>query len=292
MTRARFNTCFILAPIGVDTSVLRQTLEEKSIRWFDQTSVKVGSNWIDAIESALTRSDFVCAVLPEGQHENVLFELGIAYARRKPILAFVGSSASLPSDILSLTYVRADPKDRAAIQTALRTFLAYATETPIRKSQWPQPKRGLPSKESFLPPSAAHAAQEFEQKTAALLQKGGFIVSWPTERRDKGADFAVWIDELQHSIGNPLLVEVKAGKLSMKKIREAASQLRAHVAKTHGRCALLVYWDQQNRKFPALSVEWPLVFHLSGAALTRLVKEGRLPDELIRLRNAAVHREV
>jgi hypothetical protein len=290
MAKSRFNTCFILAPIGVDTSVVRRTLEERSIQWFDQTNLKPGSRWADAIEDALTRSDFVCVVLPEGRHGNVLFELGIAYAKRKPILAIVESPTGLPSDIFSLTYVRANPKDQAAVQSALRTFLEHATVGTIRKSQRSQPKRGVPkSKELIFPPSAA---QKFEQKTAALLEKGGFIVSRPTEGHDKGADFAVWIDDLQHSLGNPMLVEVKAGNLSINRIREAASELRAHVEKTHGGCALLVYWDKQNRKFPAVSAEWPLVFQLSGTALTRLVRRGRLPDELIRLRNAAVHGEV
>jgi hypothetical protein len=291
MTRTRFKTCFISAPLGVDTSVLRRTLEEKSIRWFDQTSLEPGGDWLDAIDRAVTRSDFMCVVLPEGQHPNILFELGIAYARRKPILAFVGSSSALPSDMLSLTYVCADPKNAATVQSTLATFLEHASDKPLGRTVRAPAKMGMKSKPSPPPPPSS-IGQEFERRTAALLQEAGFIVSWPTERRDQGADLAVWIDELQHVLGNPLLVEVKAGDMSTARLSEAASRLREYVARTQGRCALLVYWDRRNREFPSVFSGWPLVFQLSGSALTRLVRRRRLPAELLRLRNAAVHSEV
>ena len=150
------------------------------------------------------------------------------------------------------------------------------------------PKRRAKSKPYTLPPASA-TAREFEQRTADFLREAAFILSEPSESRDQGADFAVWIDEVQHSLGNPLLVEVKAGDLSGPRLEEATSQLRHYVAKTHGRCGLVVYWDRQSRDFPAVSVGWPLVFRLSGRTLARLASQGLLAQELVRLRNDAVH---
>jgi hypothetical protein len=242
---------------------------------------------LEVLDKEISRSDFVCVVLPEERQGNIFFELGMAYAKRKPILAFIGSPLQLPSDILTLTYFRADPTNQEAVRLALGTFLEHATLTAVGRTRKPSAKIGLPKEGAtgVVPVSAA----EFEQQTATLLQKAGFIVSGPTELRDQGADFAVWIDELEHSLGNPLLVEVKAGDLSAGRLRDAASRLRQYVAKTHGRCALLIYWDMHNREFPLVSAEWPLILQLSGTALTRLVSEGQLVQELIRLRNAAVH---
>jgi hypothetical protein len=216
-----------------------------------------------------------------------MFEIGIAYAKRKPILAFVGSPLQLPIDILSLTYVRSDPTDPTAVHRALNTFLEHAkpTTSPRRRARSIKPKReGTPLR--GVPPASGF---ELERRTADLLQQAGFIVSGLSDHRTRGADFAVWIDELDQSLGNPLLVEVKAGDLSTGRLRDAASQLRHHVAKTHGRCALLVYWDRSNREFTSVSTEWPLILQLSGGTLTRLVSQGRLVQELVRLRNAAVH---
>src|SRR5271168_4121056 len=97
VTESRFKTCFISASFGVDTSVLRRSLTDFGIQWFDQTSLRPGLSWADAVDGAMATADFVCAVVTEGGQTNILFELGIAFAKRKPILAFVGKSATLPA---------------------------------------------------------------------------------------------------------------------------------------------------------------------------------------------------
>jgi hypothetical protein len=76
----RFKSCFISAPFGADTSVLRQILEEKGIRWHDQTDVRAGGSWLDVVDTAMTRSDFVCVILPTESHRaNALTKAGISY---------------------------------------------------------------------------------------------------------------------------------------------------------------------------------------------------------------------
>ena len=136
MRRTRFKSCFISAPFGADTSILREILDEKGIGWHDQTDVRAGGSWLDALDTAMTRSDFVCVVLPTERHrENVLFELVIAWARRKPVLAFLGSSLSLPSDIVGLTYFRVDSTNREAVRSVLDAFLAHASPTPPNEAE-------------------------------------------------------------------------------------------------------------------------------------------------------------
>lgn len=296
VTELRFKTCFISASFGVDTSVLRRALQARGIRWSDQTGLQPGLNWAGAVDKAMTTADFVCVVLPEGGQGNILFELGIAYARRKPILAFGGKSANLPTDVMSLTYFRVEASDVEAVDYALGTFLAHASEQPLGEVSVPRSKRDSAHRADIVVhPAGIVPGSEFEQRTAALLEEAGFIVSRPSERRasDHGADLAVWIEELQnYSLGNPLLVEVKAGDLTRGRIRDAALRLRSYVEKTHGRSGLLVYWDRENREFPQVEKGWPLIFQLSGDALTQLIREERLPEELIRLRNAAAHGEV
>jgi hypothetical protein len=53
-----------------------------------------------------------------------------------------------------------------------------------------------------------------------------------------------------------------------------------------------VYWDSEKREYPTTVTGWPLVFQLSGEVFTQLLRLGKLPEELIRLRNAAIHGEV
>jgi nucleoside 2-deoxyribosyltransferase len=287
MTRPKFRRCFISAPFGADTTSLRQALEEKGIRWSDQTSLTPGTSWLDVLTREISRSDFVCAVVPMEREGNILFELGIAYAKGKPILAFVASTARFPADIYSLTYVRSDAKDPANLRLALNAFLEHASTASPQRKRTVVRKEQTPHERPLIRP--LESAIEAERQTANLLRQAGFLVSESTERKDQGADFAIWIDELEHSLGNPLLVEVKAGDLSSVRLRDAAARLRHYVSRTHGRCALLIYWDRANREFPAPSAEWPLVLQLSGPNLNRLVLDGKLVQELVRLRNAAVH---
>lgn len=289
MKELQFKSCFISASFGTDTSVLRKALEARQIKWWDQTSMGPGSSWLDVIEEGLTQSDFVCVIIDQEQNNNILFELGIAYAKRKPILAFIDSEVKLPSDLLSLTYFRVSPKNRKVVVSALDTFLQHARPVSYRRKRKVSVKSHQRSKPSAEATPKISSYTESENKTAELLQEAGFIVTGPEERKGKGADFAVWIDELEDALGTPVLVEVKAGNLTDKKIEDAAAQLRKHVANTHGRCALLIYWDQANREFPSLSAEWPLVLKLSGSNLIKLVAEGRLAQELVRMRNMAVH---
>jgi hypothetical protein len=226
-------------------------------------------------------------MMPEVQNPNILFELGLAYARQKPILAFLGPSSSPPVDVLSLTYFRSDPKDENTVRSALATFLEHAGKRPLAKARTPRAKGRPPSKrpiEAFL-----SQGEEYEARTAQLFQNAGFLVSHSHLPGAERPDFAVWIDDLPEPLGNPLLVEVKAGRLSGLSIDEAALQLREYVEKTHGRGGLLVYWDQENREYPLISSHQPLIFQVSGPTLTRLLEQGRLRQELVRFRNVAAH---
>jgi hypothetical protein len=295
-SESRFKTCFISAPFGVDTSVLRRSLSNLGVRWFDQTSFTPDLEWPDAVDKAVATADFVCVVLPDGTQGNIFFELGIAYAKRKPILAFIGKSAILPTDVRSLTYFRVELRDVEAVGYALETFLTHARDEHASEISMPRSRReSKHSVDAFISVPETVQGLQFEDRTAELLRDAGFIVSRRGMERahDQGADLAVWIEELQnYALGNPLLVEVKAGNLTQESIHRAELQLRSYVQKTHGRSGLLIYWDWQNREFPPVEKGWPVIFRLSGEALTRLVREQRLPDELIRLRNTVAHGEV
>lgn len=285
--RSKFKRCFISAPFGTNTGVIRHALEAEGVQWSDQTSVNAGNSWLDVLEQEVARSDFVCAIVPSEGHGNIFFELGIAYSKGKPILAFISPSLEMPSGMHSLTYVRSDPTDSALVRVALRTFLEHAEPRVLSKKR--SRSRSTVSNSSRSPARYLNQGRDFEDRTAALLARAGFIVSEQNKQHDVGADFAVWIDQLEHSLGNPVLVEVKAGHLSSARLNQAASQLRKHVERTRGRWALLVYWDDDGREFSPRSFEWPLVLFLSGKKLSRLVTRGELVKELVKLRNLAVH---
>lgn len=53
MTASHFQTCFISAPLAVDTTPLRLALQERGIHWSDARSAKAKGSTLDTIESAI-----------------------------------------------------------------------------------------------------------------------------------------------------------------------------------------------------------------------------------------------
>lgn len=286
MAQSEFKTCFISAPFGTDTAPLRAALERRNVQWRDQTSIALGTSWIELLEEELSRADFICSVIPEEANPNVMFELGLAIGKNKPVLALVKSAAGLPLDALTYFVL---PPDAEGLGRALDTFLSHSKPTSKRQRKAVVPK-SLPAVVNKAPTTrVGHAA---ELHAAGLLRQAGYIVADETVPMDKGVDLAVWIDELEPVIGGPLLVQVKSGQPSMNRVFQAKEELRQYVTKTNGKLGLIVWWGVSNvpePPSPSGRPSWPLIVVLPGDRFTALVESGGLTSELTRLRNAAVH---
>jgi hypothetical protein len=287
MTKKFLGSCFLSSPHGVDVSTLRKALRSLSIKIYDITNIGIATPWIHGINEMISNADFVCAVIPQGPHPNLYFELGMAYARNKPILVFTTPLAEIPSDIHYLTYIKSELDDLTLIIDSLRTFLAHSKNKPELSYKR---ARSIKKKTDKHPPlELDKALTNYEQTTASLLEDAGFIVSRQEQAADQGVDLAVWIDELTESLGNPILVEVKGRIASQLMLRDAAEQLRVYVKKIGGRCGLLIYWDNKTKEARNIAQGWPMVFCISGKDLTDLIKQKKFVKFLLQMRNSAFH---
>src|SRR5207245_1329120 len=71
----------------------------------------------------------------------------------------------------------------------------------------------------------ASPERQLEELVAQVFERWGAVVSRLREPSDRGVDMAVWIDDIESTIGNPLLVEVNK-TLSRRQRRE--SRLKSH----------------------------------------------------------------
>src|SRR5258707_11176091 len=116
MQKAYLKTCFISAPVKVDTFTLRKALESRGVRWSDASAAKPGTSILNTIESAIEGADFVCVVLPTGfENKNVLFEMGLARGLKRPLLVFLGEGASIPWDLQGFAYARTRLADEKSV---------------------------------------------------------------------------------------------------------------------------------------------------------------------------------
>lgn len=292
--KVKFKSCFISAPVGTNLQSLRKALEERDIKWFDQSKFYFDESIKESIIEGIQSADFVCVVMPKGfDCSNIFFELGVATTKNKPVIAFVDPKVEqLPSLLQSFAYARLSMDDRKALALYLDSFLKHVSLQKKKKTS-KKPHIAKPRDISWIREameSIEHGnEQQFETFVIRLLEESGVIVSRQPLHRDKGVDLAVWIDSLQNLLGNPILVELKYGAFSNNRLSQAEDKLRHNVEKMGGLAGILIYFNQNHNEFPSQDNRWPLIIRLSLQELVKLVENGNLEKELTKQRNLAVH---
>lgn len=296
MRTKQLKKCFISAPVKLDTSLLRKALERRGVSWTDAAAAEPAASILSTIWTAIQQSDFVCVVLPErSENRNVLFEMGLATGLNRPLLIFAPRTALVPLDLQGVAYARTDLTDEDAVGFHLDAFLRYAyrkslmTSTPASKKS---SRIDLSWARKALKEITAQSSQRYEvgldRLIAKIFESSGAVVSMG-EENDFGADMALWIDELQGSVGNPLIVQVKAGKITEKTAQKAEQQILALVPKVHAHAGVFIYHDPDNKRIGEAPLSWPLVMRFSAAELIDLVAAGEFATEVIRRRNDLAH---
>lgn len=211
-----------------------------------------GSNLARLIEAAIAEADFLCAVIPEGPVSATVFlEVGVALGRQKPCLLFAAPKADLPVALRGQPYARASLKDGEALRFHLDSFLKNAGKFDGRGD-------GGQARESVHPKTGPMASSvdrliawetrepppnegELVRLLAEAFEAAGYVTSrafTSNGSEGKGADLAVWIDELQGVVGNPLLIEVTNRMPTSANVRQLQRLLRT----LQSPLGLLVSW--------------------------------------------------
>jgi hypothetical protein len=106
---------------------------------------------------------------------------------------------------------------------------------------------------------------------------------------DKGADVAVWRDPLSASIGNPILIELKTGDLSLSRIVAAERQLGEYLTKAEARLGLLLFLDRGGHRFEQAPSLAPFVLRWDLEDFVRELADRSFDDALLKRRNEMVH---
>ncbi|MBL0931563.1 MAG: hypothetical protein IBJ15_15785 [Alphaproteobacteria bacterium] len=291
MVSSRIRSCFITAPAGTNLDVLTDALRRRDIRVVGPEAVSLGATWETEISNLLTSADLVIGVLTRARRSDwVLFELGQAWGQGKMVLLFAPpDSAHVPSTLRRFLTVRANLSNREAIEFALDQILAVPEPTSMpSRSVKEKPPLGASADrylQGSVPMFASVNALELEALVANALREAGVDVLARSQAEDRGADLAIWSDELQPFVGNPLLVEIKSRLATPKASANAAQQLSRYVASTGGLWGLLLYGvgpadlGSLPPNILALSIE-TLFLRLRGESFDQIVRD---------LRNRRVH---
>jgi Restriction endonuclease len=283
-------SCFLSAPFGTDTRTLERELKKRGLSVTDGRTLAPGAPLIEEIRERISETDLVCVVGSVDLPASSAFEIGIAIGMAKQVVAFAPLGTALPNDLLGITYCSAALDDRLGIATFLDAFLAHG-----RTKRWGKagevtvPKLTKAQSRDLRRQLARVHGSAFEAAVRDLFDLAGYVASETVVTSDRGVDFAIWIDNLQHAFGNPILVEVKdhLDEWSVGHVEEA---LRSAMVRTRSRLGLLVYRaTSHSAKRALVSRSWPLVLRLEAGDLIQLLERGTFESELIRRRNRVVH---
>jgi hypothetical protein len=238
--------------------------------------------------------DFVVALLfSKKSLENVLFEIGLALGAGRPLLIFADSDVHLPSDLAGLSVVRIGLSDLRNAIPHIQKFLEpkvksgslnyasatasveYRTKSRLSGSELRNEIQRIRNLATHTPNLAA-----FESELSNLLSRIGWTVAEARpSAKSYAPDIAVWIDEIQKEIGNPIAIEVKS-RLRPGDLNRAVAQLSRYLESTSAKAGLVLYEGPPQDLPLHVAQNSPLVFAFSFKELADLLEENRLPAAL------------
>jgi nucleoside 2-deoxyribosyltransferase len=288
------STCFVVAEPTVSVRPIERLLRARGIRPVFQSDLPSNAaRLVTSTREGITKADFVLGVFRKGDNTNTAFEMGMAFGLGKPLLVVAPTGVPVPFRAADVVLVRADAKDTAAVSFALDQMLAapqpFASESdsPIRRTKAIGADAGqfgieLQQLRSSEAPSKAFLLDSLVQRA---LEATGATVAVREGEPDNGFDLGVWADDLDQSVGNPLVVEVKWQLRTAKDIDQV---LRA-LTRSRAVWALVLFVEGPTpRRIEELEQRGPVLL-LSIEELLRAL-ETRSFAEIVRdLRNRRVH---
>lgn len=287
-------TCFISAPVNLDLSVLRSVLRSKGIATILPFELEItGANFRAQIEKAIQKADFFVGVLSgRASNANVFFELGLASAKRKRVVLIQGRDLELPSNLSGFPILKCKVEDPRQLSYFLDQFLNRQRALPSPPQELAK-TRPLSNRAGEL---IAHLEAlgegatelEFLNILTDVFRESGIQVLAEHGPMEHGYDLAVWLDELEHLVGNPLLVDLRK-HLSPAMARVIKRQFLANQGASIGKALLVVFIRGSEEQLRKENLGAPLIMFISAARLLSHLKSRSIAAFIRHDRNKLAH---
>jgi hypothetical protein len=294
---SRTYNCFVVSPASVDLESLLAILKRHNIHAIAPADFALGESWADLLKSTLESVDFVIAVLGGAKESsNILFELGLAYGLgRRVFLIAPPDSSVVPFDLRSMFSLRVSLDNHEALDFAIEQFVASLSRSTI-DAKVPGVLKAAQTlgdrADDFLSRLESEkdksAYPYLENLVADVFEACGVNAISRSRHRDVEIDFALWSDELETFIGNPLVVELKSRLQGAADFDSAGQRLFRSLSAANAAWGLLLYRDGPE----SMKIAKHLPPNVIAIQLQKLISELRnTPFATIihRLRNERVH---
>ncbi|MGI0016188.1 MAG: hypothetical protein ACREBU_22440, partial [Nitrososphaera sp.] len=120
----RLPTCFVLMPFSLEFKnqwdvALKPAIIVAGLRPYRGDDESLGTNIIMSdVTKYIFESQIIVAELT-GRNPNVMYELGLAHAAKKPVIMLIQKDSEFPFDVSHVRYLPYDPRDLLSLRTAL-----------------------------------------------------------------------------------------------------------------------------------------------------------------------------
>lgn len=288
-------TCFVSAPVSVDLSVLKTSLQKEGIKPILPFELDIdGANFREQIEKAIKKASFFVAIVSKGsENSNVLFELGYASASQRRIAVIQDQDFELPPNISGFPVVKCRIDDESGLRAFFKQFVRQkinSGNTPPDSSKTkPLSGRAKQLVEDLKSLGQCANERDLEVVIVEAFRESGVRVIAGSSTHDKGYDLALWIDELEYPIGNPILVELRSN-LSIQTARALRTNFIAQRSTSIGKALLVVYLTGPSETLlRKIRFAAPLVLFIPVSKLLSSLEEQSLAHFVRNERNQLVH---
>ncbi len=293
--------CYILASSNSDLSTVNKILDKLNLEYHNCYDFSIGTSFSDLMKRKIRESDFVLALLDE-KNQNVLFELGVAEGLNKPIFLLVKKSVKLPFYLEGKMYFQIDwDKESNLLELSLKNYLSDIKKKSTRYQKKniisPKPNLTIDETNEFLI-RVKHLREksneiQLVQLIMDVFKKLNLNAVSELKIADKSrVDIAVINKGLSQYFGNPLLFEIKSGKISNNTIDNAEKQLQHYIEKTDANAGVLLYFDNENKRFSYGNKISPFILRFDIEDFIQGIASEGFERLLIKTRNELVHGKI
>jgi hypothetical protein len=254
IAKSRRPSAFISASYSIDTNVLLRAIQERGLETIRLDETMRGLSISESIRKSMEGADYVIAVMGENPpNANVLFELGIATGMGKQVLVLAPQDAKIPASLAGLTYLRTDPHNRVAIEFALDLLLSAPNKArAIPQAPGDRETHPIGNSADRLLETLRLSRLAGDLKETQLIDiiseaiKESGVSTLSKESRLVGkrvADLAVWSEDLEPWVGNPLIIEVKKTLTEKKHLESTIQHISTLLDETRSPRGLVIYLD-------------------------------------------------
>ena len=301
--------CFISSSHNVDNSHIKNILAENGVQTFDLYDFSVGDSIQQILKRKIKEADFAIFIITDN-NPNVIYEMGVCEGLGKQHFILLDKDLKIPFYIENKLFIRTDVNDFEFTKNSILKLLFDIKKK--TKSYYSKPKDKSKQTIEYHNDTKGQLRdilpeiQDLRNYTSGIgnSARNGFKMEDITARifnilklnyvenntnKDKGIDFALWSDNLGKILGNPIIFELKYGRLDRARLQNAENQIRKYIEVSDAKVGVLLYLDREGKRHKIKSSLYPLIISYDLEDFVNELIETSFETLMLNQRNKIAH---